>query len=695
MALLTEYSIWYTFLCLLLGAAFALVLYYKNRDIDFGKRNQIILYILRGLSISLIAFLFLGPLTKMKLKKKEKPILVFAIDNSESLIAAGNAVFNKDQFLKQYEQLKSKFGQKYEVVQYSIGDEAKPVMENKFDFTDKSTQFSDFFEELNTIYTNRNVGAVVFFSDGIYNKGSNPIYLLKGAKYPIYSVGLGNTNQATDLLISDIIHNKQTFKGNDFPVEIKIAAHKLKGKNYIISLFDGNNEIYKSTNSINSNQYFETFKITIKAQSMGMKKYKVVLTQLEGEITYKNNVASFFIEVIDQKEKIAIIYNGPHPDIAAIKSALDLSDKYVVEEFPVDQFKGSTQPYSLVILHQLPSVTNPAQAIFNEIQKNKTSTLFILGPKINYPLFNNFKFGVAINKNKELTNESLPLYNENFVTFSFSESSKKMIPKFPPINTPFGDYNMSIGTNVFMYQKISGVNTNYPLILFGETNGIKTGVIAGSGIWQWKVYNHLYENNFDVFNEIVNKIVLFLSVKNDKSFFRVLSKNVYNENESIQMDAELYNESYELINSSDLNMTLKSADGKSYTSQFSKENNAYHLNLGELPPNDYTWIATTQLGQNKYSKTGAFSVRELVTETQNLVANHGLLKSLSENTNGQFFLQKDMDQIEDVIKKNQNIKTIAVYDSSYHFLLNSYLYFICIIVLLAIEWFIRKWNGGY
>jgi hypothetical protein len=695
MSILTEYSIWLIFVCILIGALFSFVLYFKNKDIGYGRNTQLILYLLRGISITLIAFLFLGPLAKMTIKKKEKPILVFALDNSESLLTVGDSFFNKQLFLTQYEQLKASFGSKYEIVQYSIGDQATLNNQNKFDFNDKSTQFSDFFDEMNTIYSNRNVGAVILFTDGIFNKGSNPVYQVNGAKYPVYTVGLGNTEQQTDLLISNIVHNSQTFKGNIFPVEIKIAANKLKGKNYSISIFEGNNEVFHSSIPIASNQYFETIKTNFVAKNKGIQKYKVVLSHIEGEITYKNNTSFFFIEVIDQKEKIAIIYNAPHPDITAIKSALEISDRYDIDIFSIDQFKGSIQDYSLVILHQLPSVSNSSQNILNEIQKSKVSTLFILGSKTDYQLFNTLKFGLSINKNKELTNEALPLYNENFVTFSFSENAKKLISKFPPMITPFGNYNLNIGSNIFLYQKIAGVNTNYPLILFSESNGTKTGVITGSGIWQWKIYDHLYENNFDVFNEIINKMVLFLSVKNDKSYFRVTNQNVFNENEPIQFDAELYNESYELMNSSDINMVIKSVDGKSYSAQFSKENNAYHLNIGELPPNDYSWTATTQLGKNKYSKTGSFSIRELVTETQNLVANYGLLKSISKATNGAFFHQNEMDKIEKTIKNNENIKTLAVYDKSYHFLMNSYIYFIIIIVLLAIEWFIRKWNGGY
>lgn len=695
MAILTEYSIWLSLLCILTGVLFSFLLYYKNKDIDFGTRNLKILMGLRALSITLIAFLLLAPLTKMTIKKSEKPILLFALDNSESIISISDSSYYKNQFPKEFQSLISKFDNKYEILLYNIGDNSRKVEDNSFDFSDKSTQFSDLIDEINTIYTNRNIGAVVIASDGIINKGSNPIYCLKQSKFPVYTIGMGNPDIQTDLFIAGITHNSETYKGNIFPVEIKVAANKLKGKNAKLSIFQGDNEVFTSTISIPNNQFFTTVKTSFEAKSKGMLKYRVVLSQLEGEVTYKNNSTPFYIEVVDEREKIAIIYNAPHPDIAAIKSALELSDKYQIDVMSTDEYKGTLNPYSLVILHQLPSIQNPAQNLMSEIQKTKTSVLYILGPKSNLSIFNTLKTGVSIAKNKDLTNEAIPSYNTNFISFTFSEEAKQLLPKFPPLITPFGDYNLSVGSNPFFYQKIGGVATNYPLIVFNDQLGNKSGVITGSGIWQWKLYDHLYTDNCDVFNEIINKMALYLSAKGDKSLFRVNSKNLYNESDQINFSAELYNESYELINSSDVNMVVQSSSGKKYPYQFSKTNNAYQLNIGELPPDDYTWNASTQFGTKSYSKNGAFSVKEMMVETQNLIANHQLLNQISNQTKGKFYKVKEMSGLENDLKKNDNIKSIATYHKNYNMLLNSIIYFIVIILLLATEWFIRKWNGGY
>jgi hypothetical protein len=47
------------------------------------------------------------------------------------------------------------------------------------------------------------------------------------------------------------------------------------------------------------------------------------------------------------------------------------------------------------------------------------------------------------------------------------------------------------------------------------------------------------------------------------------------------------------------------------------------------------------------------------------------------------------------IKANDNIKPIASYHKKYSMLLNSPWYLAAIVLLLGIEWFLRKWHGGY
>ena len=698
MTLITEYTLWLIPLCLAVGAGFGFLLYYRNKNLELERRTSVLLAILRGTAVALICFLLLAPMLKMVLKNVEKPIVVVAVDNSESIISTKDSIFYRQNFADEIEKLTESLGNKYEIETFLVGD-APEMVEDKgkisLDFDEKSTDLGAIFDELSNFYSGKNIGAVVLFSDGIYNSGSNPYYKAEKVKYPVYTVGLGNPELQTDLLIAGISHNRQTFKGNFAPVEIKVMATKLAGKKATLTVTDAaGNTIHQKQVLISGAQHFETVKFPIETKESGIHKYNVQLDELDGEVTYKNNSSSFFIEVIESREKIAIIYDSPHPDVSALKQALDISDKYEVEVFAADKFKGSPESYSLIVLHQLPSVRNSSSNLISQIQKNGISTLYILGKQTNLNNFNSLHTGLSIVQNKDLTNDASPAYNENFAAFNFSDEAKDMLRNYPPLQTFFGDYKTSVSGNVFLYQKIGAVTTNTPLIIFNEANGVRSGIITGTGLWQWRMNNYLYKQNHDAFNELVNKIVLYLSVKNDKSQFRVETRQMFDENMPVEFSAELYNDSYELVTEPDVTMKI-TGDDKQYDALFSKQNNGYYLNLGELPAGTYQWSAETKTGSKTHRKAGNFIVREIMVETQNLVADHQLLKNIAQTTGGTFFTVNQMQDIEKAIRENENIKSIASYEKNYSLLLNSWIYFAIILLLFAAEWFLRKWNGGY
>ena len=701
MSILTENSLWFILLCVALGVIFAFALYFRNRNTDFDKRAAIVMSVLRGVSVTLISILLLAPMLKLSVRESDKPLLIFAIDNSESMASTQDSTFYRSDFQVKMDKLIHDFGDKYEIKTYLIGETNKIASDNepfKADFTDKATNISSLFEEVDNLYANHNVGAMVLVSDGIYNSGSNPQYQAEKLKFPIHTVATGDTTIQTDALIADIIHNRQTFIGNYFPVEIKVAANHLAGKQAILNIYENENVVFTKNIDIRGNQHFETVKTTMEAQKKGLQKYRVTLTRLDGEITYKNNESSFFIEVVDSRERIAIVYAAPHPDVAAIKQAVETSDKYEVETFSADGFNKNPNDYSLFILHQLPSQTNVGGNLLSKIRQNGIPALYIIGKQTNLTAFNQFGAGLSINasqRGQTLFNESMPYFNDNFLAFTFSEEARQMLKNYTPLVTYFGNYQTAVGTNVFMLQKINNVESNYPLISFYEHDQTRTGVIAGTDIWRWRMQNYLRTQNFDAFDEIINKIALYLSVKGDRSYFRVHCAELFNENTPVELSAEVYNESYELVNTPDVRFKLTDASGKEFNSLFSKQNNSYSLNLGKLPVGDYQWVATTSTGTGTYTKSGHFTVQEVLLESMSLVANHDLLRTISQQSQGRFFTIDQLEQVEKAIKDNDTIKPVVTYNKKYSPLLNSWIYLVIIVLLLGIEWFMRKWGGGY
>jgi hypothetical protein len=178
---------------------------------------------------------------------------------------------------------------------------------------------------------------------------------------------------------------------------------------------------------------------------------------------------------------------------------------------------------------------------------------------------------------------------------------------------------------VFAYQKIGLTKTRYPLLAFNKREGLKTGYLIGEGIWKWKFFDYLENQNNTVFNELITQSVQYLAAKEDKSFFRVFSQNIFKENESVFIEAEVYNKSYELDNSSDVSIIIKNEKGIDFPYNFTKINSRYELTAGILPAGNYNYIAKTIISGKEYKETGEFSITEIKVEQSNPVANHQLL----------------------------------------------------------------------
>ena len=181
----------------------------------------------RFLVISIISFLLLSPLLKSINKNTEKPIVIVAQDNSESIIAGYDSAFYFDNYLPKIYELTKNLENEYDVKKIIFGEN---INYNKnLTFTEKQTDISSLFNEIKTKYLYRNLGALILASDGIYNKGVNPLYSSQGFDFPIYTIALGDTNIRKDLILSKVNFNNIVFYGNDFPVNIIVKAEKCKG----------------------------------------------------------------------------------------------------------------------------------------------------------------------------------------------------------------------------------------------------------------------------------------------------------------------------------------------------------------------------------------------------------------------------------------------------------------------------------
>ncbi len=682
---------WYVLLCIAIAGLGAFLLYRKDRNLaELSTLWKRVLAALRFLSLFFLAFLLLEPLLEYSKKKVEKPIIVLAHDNSESMVFANDSVVVKSQLEESYNSLKAKLSADYEVVSYSVGDK---VSENPtFDFKDKQTNLSEFFTEIQNRYYNRNLGGIVLASDGIYNSGGNPVFEAKKLKnVPVFSIQVGDTTPQKDLLIEEISHNRLVYKGNKFPVVVTVKAEQLNGVKTNVVVSKNGRVLGKKPISVNNDLYLTQSSFELESERTGLQKYDVRVETVNGEFTTTNNYKSFYVDVLESKQKILILANSPHPDINALKLGFQSNENYEVTTNLAQDFKDKIEEFSLIVLYNLPS-QNEGLSLLKD---KEVPLLMVVGNQTNVNSFNALKKGVTINNSKGFT-EAQAYVNTDFSQFTISPGLVSFVNSFPPVQVPFTQkYSVSNSTETAIYQRIGPVKTKYPLLAFNKNGAYKTGMLLGEGIWRWRLQDYSNNGSSDLFNELIVQTAQYLVSKEDKSLFRVFRKTAYSENEKVQFEAEVYNKSYELVTTSDANMKIFNEQKEEFSYTFSKVGDSYKLNSGSLKPGSYTYVATSTSKGGKLTRTGEFSVEELKVEQNNTVANHQLLFNLSDVTGGEVLSISGLSSLDEKLKKQENLVDVIYQEKDVDDLINMKVIFFFILLLLGIEWFVRKRNGGY
>ena len=103
--IITEYPLWFLLFCVLFGAAVSALLYVKNSKYNLTSALKRILAVIRFIAITIIAFLLLSPLVKTVSRNVEKPIIIVAQDNSESILINKDSAFYKNQYKEQLKEI--------------------------------------------------------------------------------------------------------------------------------------------------------------------------------------------------------------------------------------------------------------------------------------------------------------------------------------------------------------------------------------------------------------------------------------------------------------------------------------------------------------------------------------------------------------------------------------------------------------
>ena len=113
--------------------------------------------------------------------------------------------------------------------------------------------------------------------------------------------------------------------------------------------------------------------------------------------------------------------------------------------------------------------------------------------------------------------------------------------------------------------------------------------------------------------------------------------------------------------------------------------------MGVLNIGKYTFLA--QAKGSELIRRGSFDVRAIQLEQLYTVAIHKLLFQLADNSGGKLFYPNQSDKIITTLKKSKNNFISVSSKEKLKEMINIPLILLSLLVLISLEWFLRKYNG--
>lgn len=657
-----------------LGFSFFQYLFHTRKT----KQDKYVLFTLRGLTLFVLLLLLINPKITTVSFEVEKPNLILAADNSASIkhLDQADTLKNLIHEIENNDRLQERFN----ISRLSFGRDFQ--LSDSLNFNDTQTDINKVLSKTKELFSN-NRSAVLLLTDGNQTLGRDFRYFKSSSNQRVIPVVLGDTTTYSDIEISQLNVNRYAFLDNRFPVEVII---NYKGEEPVSSRFEirsGESVIYKkdiNLDPLNTSQIIET---TLPASSLGVLTYDAEVLPLDSEKNKENNRRKFAVEVIDERTRVLLLTDISHPDLGSIKKSVESNRQRQLDiKFPTDDFV--LQDYQLVILYQPTSGFNE---VFEELKLEKINSFIITGTKTDWRFLNSIQ-DIFKKDFTTQTQEFQAVKNPDFTNFQFDDIG---FNDFPPLLDLFGEIEAK-GLNPVLNQKIENVETAQPLLAITESDGTKTGVLFGEGIWQWRAQAWRDSDSFESFDDFLGKIIQNLASQQKRERLSLDYESFYYGNEQIQFRARFFDENYTFDPRASLTMSIENSEtDNSFEAGFVLKDNSYVLNLENLPEGKYDFIFREE--NTGFTKTGSFTNIASDVELQFSSANLEKLQFLAKNNQEEIYYGDNYEPLISRLLEDENFTPVQKSHEKSVPLVNWYYLLFLLVALLAAEWFFRKYRG--
>ncbi len=669
-------TILYIVLSFLLSLAIVYFQYYFKKKQK--GRLTIALSFLRFIGIFGLLLLLINPKFSKISYTLEKPNLVLLLDNSSSIQGSEETV---KQLLEEF--LNSKeLSDRFDIASYQFGKRLRPL--DSLTFNDTQTDIQKSLATLKDVYARRNT-AVVVISDGNQNIGQDYGFSNPQNTMAMYTITVGDTTSYEDLSIGPINVNKYAFLNNKYPLESYVSYQGQGAAQVRVQVTVDGASVFTETMNLSKTDNLKNITTLINAGNVGVKSIIVSVDALPSEKNTVNNKRSTSVEVINEKTTIALVSDVLHPDIGALKKAIESNEQREVLILKPNETTQVFEEADIFILYQPNGLFKD---VFDYIDKKQANVFIITGLHTDYNFLNDVQLDFQI-ENGYPEQEVFGNLNSGFSKFDITDFD---LLDFPPLSSDAGPVSFNQENETLLGASIRGLDMKAPLLsVYGE-NERKGALFLGEGLWKWRMQSYRNTGDFLAMDTFIGKVMRYLAANTSKNRLNLTYSRNYEGSNMAYISATYFDETYVFDPNATLTISVtNTVTDKENTMPMVLKNGYFEADLTNLIPGSYTFSVKVN-GEN-YSEIGSFTISDFDLEKQFVSSNYRKMEQLARSTGGLHSFSSDIKgTLTALISSNAYIPTQKSKENIVS-LINLKILLGLIVSAFAMEWFIRKFNG--
>lgn len=540
---------------------------------------------------------------------------------------------------------------------------------------------------------------IILISDGISTRGRDPIYSGLNSMIPITTIAIGDTSYQNDIVLVNIDHPTVSYVDAVTRINATVRNEGFMNDTVRTGLYQNNTLIQSKIIRFDQNRSTQQVVFELETKTEGQQQYEVRVTTLPGEWNTENNNRSFTIEVLDNRIRVLHLAFELHPDVGAIRNVLfDNESVYLNERtwiegnrFIEGPLPGNADTLDVVVIHGYPDTAS--QELSLSIRELTMNRPFVF---IHTPGTSISRLQSVIPSSSHITNPAL-LRNSVIQLAKESSASGHVITQFDEIDwgrSPNVNMSVIVSENdTFNQSIISGLNRNtglsQPALTVSQNSAYRNSFVLFNGFYGWFLADEQYRV---AMGQLLTNVITWTATDNRVDIFQIsTSESEYSLSDQIIFSARVRNESGALESAATVSLQLINESGEMSNFTLIPEGlGNYSLNIPSLPIGSYRYNARADKEIMKIgSKDGFFTIGRTSIEYVETRRNDAVLKAIADNSGGQFYIYDNIPAIDDLVMMKldgNNVQTIRE-----TILMNrNPIWFILLILLLGIEWFIRK-----